>query len=104
MFIQQEIIYNIDPRAPTKGESVSAVFDTSVQASLRYGDYKILTGDPGFDKWVPEPTSKYCKLDILSKPTLTCQQIIVEIESWQSHAMIRSMQGQETDSQQTRLR
>lgn len=51
----QEILHNIDPMYSRKGASVSQVFDTSVQAALRYGDWKILTGDPGFDKWVPEP-------------------------------------------------
>ena len=57
----QEIIYNIDPLFKKKGKSVSTIFDTSVQAALRYGDYKILTGDPGYDQWVPEPTSPRCK-------------------------------------------
>jgi len=61
----QEIIYNIDPKSPRKGKSVSTVFDTSVQAALRFGDYKILTGDPGYDKWVPEPTSPFCKYSSL---------------------------------------
>ena len=42
---------------------MSDIFDTSVQAALRYGDWKIITGDPGFDSWVPEPTlyNKDCK-------------------------------------------
>ena len=48
---------------PAKGVSISNVFNTSVQAALRFGDWKILTGDPGFDSWVPEPTLyKDCKL------------------------------------------
>ncbi|XP_067939336.1 arylsulfatase B-like [Watersipora subatra] len=53
---RKEILHNIDPLYPVKGTSVSKVFDTSVQASIRYGDWKLLTGDPGFDGWVPEPT------------------------------------------------
>ncbi|XP_067939280.1 arylsulfatase B-like [Watersipora subatra] len=53
---RKEILHNIDPMYPVKGTSVSKVFDTSVQAAIRYGDWKLLTGDPGFDGWVPEPT------------------------------------------------
>ncbi|KAF6022692.1 ARSB [Bugula neritina] len=53
---RKDILHNIDPMYKKKGESVSKVFDTSVQAALRHGDWKILTGDPGFDSWVPEPT------------------------------------------------
>jgi len=49
-------LHNIDPMYKKKGKSVSKVFDTSVQAALRHGDWKILTGDPGYDKWVPKPT------------------------------------------------
>lgn len=30
-----------------------AVFDTSVQAAIRVGDWKLLTGDPGHGDWVP---------------------------------------------------
>lgn len=51
----QEILHNIDPMWDRKGTPVSEVFNTSVQASLRSGDWKILTGDPGYDEWVPEP-------------------------------------------------
>lgn len=36
-----------DPQNP------SAVWDTSVQAAIRVGDWKLLTGDPGHGDWVP---------------------------------------------------
>jgi len=55
LVILQEILHNIDPLYDRKGKSVSSIFDTSVQAALRSGNWKILTGDPGFDEWVPEP-------------------------------------------------
>ncbi|XP_056148998.1 arylsulfatase I-like [Lampris incognitus] len=33
--------------------SVQSVWDTSVQAAIRVGDWKLLTGDPGHGDWVP---------------------------------------------------
>ncbi|XP_072220462.1 arylsulfatase I-like [Leuresthes tenuis] len=33
--------------------SLSPVWDTSVQAAIRVGDWKLLTGDPGHGDWVP---------------------------------------------------
>uniref|UniRef100_A0A8C6SHH4 Sulfatase N-terminal domain-containing protein n=1 Tax=Neogobius melanostomus TaxID=47308 RepID=A0A8C6SHH4_9GOBI len=41
-----EILHNIDPLP-------SALWDTSVQAAIRVGDWKLLTGDPGHGDWVP---------------------------------------------------
>lgn len=41
-------------------ESLQPVWDTSVQAAIRVGDWKLLTGDPGHGDWVPPqmlPTS-----------------------------------------------
>ncbi|XP_035525877.1 arylsulfatase I-like isoform X1 [Morone saxatilis] len=34
-------------------ESFQPVWDTSVQAAIRVGDWKLLTGDPGHGDWVP---------------------------------------------------
>lgn len=34
-------------------QSPGAVWDTSVQAAIRVGDWKLLTGDPGHGDWVP---------------------------------------------------
>ncbi|XP_077472302.1 arylsulfatase I-like isoform X2 [Stigmatopora argus] len=31
----------------------TAVWDTSIQAAIRVGDWKLLTGDPGHGEWVP---------------------------------------------------
>ncbi|KAM9789462.1 arylsulfatase I-like [Neosynchiropus ocellatus] len=34
-------------------ESYQALWDTTVQAAIRVGDWKLLTGDPGHGEWVP---------------------------------------------------
>lgn len=34
-------------------QSSQPVWDTSVQAAIRVGDWKLLTGDPGHGDWVP---------------------------------------------------
>lgn len=34
-------------------EPPQSVWDTSVQAAIRVGDWKLLTGDPGHGEWVP---------------------------------------------------
>lgn len=42
------------PRShPTASVSLQPVWDTSVQAAIRVGDWKLLTGDPGHGDWVP---------------------------------------------------
>ncbi|XP_054870617.1 arylsulfatase I-like [Amphiprion ocellaris] len=38
---------------PTASVSLQPVWDTSVQAAIRVGDWKLLTGDPGHGDWVP---------------------------------------------------
>ncbi|XP_037537849.1 arylsulfatase I isoform X2 [Nematolebias whitei] len=65
---RQEILHNINPlhRRPNHNMSRSrtprpkaqsgprsSVWDTSVQAAIRVGDWKLLTGDPGHGDWVP---------------------------------------------------
>ncbi|XP_070774968.1 arylsulfatase I-like isoform X3 [Enoplosus armatus] len=61
---RQEILHNIDPlHKPPHPKSHPApelilqssqpVWDTSVQAAIRVGDWKLLTGDPGHGDWVP---------------------------------------------------
>ena len=46
-------------------ESQSTTFDTRIQAGLRWNDWKLLTGDPGYHLWVPQPQADYslCKCD-----------------------------------------
>ncbi|KAK3094132.1 hypothetical protein FSP39_024506 [Pinctada imbricata] len=52
------LLHNIDPLSPLKGNKMfNNTFDTRVRAALRYGDWKIITGDPGNGSWVPPPTS-----------------------------------------------
>uniref|UniRef100_A0A7N8XJW0 Arylsulfatase I-like n=1 Tax=Mastacembelus armatus TaxID=205130 RepID=A0A7N8XJW0_9TELE len=47
---RHEILHNIDPLKTKKG---NVIWDTSVQAAIRVGDWKLLTGDPGHGDWVP---------------------------------------------------
>uniref|UniRef100_A0A3P8X3L0 Sulfatase N-terminal domain-containing protein n=1 Tax=Cynoglossus semilaevis TaxID=244447 RepID=A0A3P8X3L0_CYNSE len=65
---RQEILHNIDPlhrppaqtmkwepdRHPPPGpeSEPQPVWDTSIQAAIRVGDWKLLTGDPGHGDWV----------------------------------------------------
>uniref|UniRef100_A0A3Q4BA01 Sulfatase N-terminal domain-containing protein n=1 Tax=Mola mola TaxID=94237 RepID=A0A3Q4BA01_MOLML len=48
---RQEILHNIDPLH--KPVVQPSVWDTSVQAAIRVGDWKLLTGYPGHGDWVP---------------------------------------------------
>lgn len=41
------------PTPELKVQSLQPVWDTSVQAAIRVGDWKLLTGDPGHGDWVP---------------------------------------------------
>ncbi|XP_023681164.1 arylsulfatase J [Paramormyrops kingsleyae] len=57
---RQDILHNIDPvyikaRAGS-WEAGLGVWDTSVQAALRVGRWKLLTGVPGYGDWVPPQT------------------------------------------------
>ncbi|CAB1333188.1 unnamed protein product [Coregonus sp. 'balchen'] len=55
-----KILHNIDPLHRRSGLPQSGsgqegqhVWDTTVQAAIRVGDWKLLTGDPGHGDWVP---------------------------------------------------
>nr|XP_055036316.1 arylsulfatase I [Misgurnus anguillicaudatus] len=53
---RMEILHNIDPLHRRSQGSVREgyeLWDTSVQAAIRVGDWKLLTGDPGHGDWVP---------------------------------------------------
>ncbi|KAK7944658.1 hypothetical protein WMY93_000386 [Mugilogobius chulae] len=43
-----------DPGPGPEPLSPDASWDTSVQAAIRVGDWKLLTGDPGHGDWVPD--------------------------------------------------
>ncbi|XP_053158625.1 arylsulfatase I [Hemicordylus capensis] len=55
-----EILHNIDPlyNHAKYGslESGFGLWNTAVQASVRVGDWKLLTGDPGYSDWIPPQT------------------------------------------------
>lgn len=52
-----EILHNIDPLYnPARRGSLQkgfGIWNTAVQASIRAGDWKLLTGDPGYGDWIP---------------------------------------------------
>lgn len=51
-----EILHNIDPlhrRSRGSFKEGHGLWDTTVQAAIRVGDWKLLTGDPGHGDWVP---------------------------------------------------
>ncbi|KAG7461951.1 hypothetical protein MATL_G00196630 [Megalops atlanticus] len=57
---RQDILHNIDPiYTKAKNGSLKAghgVWNTAVQAAIRVGDWKLLTGIPGYSDWVPPQT------------------------------------------------
>ena len=55
---RSEILHNIDPLSTLHDKKIVMGFDTSVHAAIRSGDWKLLTGDPGFDEWVKPPEMK----------------------------------------------
>ncbi|XP_014775592.1 arylsulfatase B [Octopus bimaculoides] len=64
---RKELLHNIDPLHKPKGQShFPDIFDTRIRAALRYGDWKIITGNPGNDKWIPPP---HLNLPTFSKAT-----------------------------------
>uniref|UniRef100_A0A4W5KR58 Arylsulfatase family member I n=1 Tax=Hucho hucho TaxID=62062 RepID=A0A4W5KR58_9TELE len=52
-----EILHNIDPLYnPARSGSLQSgygIWNTAIQASIRTGDWKLLTGDPGYGDWTP---------------------------------------------------
>ncbi|GCB68116.1 hypothetical protein scyTo_0012230 [Scyliorhinus torazame] len=55
-----EILHNIDPlHSHAKfgtWEEGHSLWNTAIQAGIRVGDWKLLTGDPGYSDWVPLQT------------------------------------------------
>ncbi|KAM4732681.1 arylsulfatase I-like [Anableps anableps] len=72
-----EILHNIDPlykHARTGSlEKGFGIWNTAIQASIRTGDWKLLTGNPGYGDWIPPPilpsfSRNYWKLEQHIKP------------------------------------
>ncbi|XP_027697801.1 arylsulfatase I [Vombatus ursinus] len=57
---RMEILHNIDPlyNHAKHGslEGGFGIWNTAVQASIRVGEWKLLTGDPGYSDWIPPQT------------------------------------------------
>ncbi|MGH0131407.1 UNVERIFIED_CONTAM: hypothetical protein FKN15_046460 [Acipenser sinensis] len=57
---RKEILHNIDPlynhAKYGSWEEGHRIWNTAVQASIRVGDWKLLTGDPGYSDWIPPQT------------------------------------------------
>ncbi|XP_072120226.1 arylsulfatase I-like [Mobula birostris] len=57
---RREILHNIDPlHTPARSgswEEGQGLWNTAVQAAIRQGDWKLLTGDPGYGDWIPPQT------------------------------------------------
>ncbi|MBN3318500.1 ARSI Arylsulfatase, partial [Atractosteus spatula] len=55
-----EILHNIDPlynhAKSGSWQEGYRIWNTAVQASIRVGDWKLLTGDPGYSDWIPPQT------------------------------------------------
>ena len=62
-----EILHNIDPyfiplyrklKFTNKNNVIQNGFDTSIHAGIRVGDWKLLTGEVGDDRWIKPPESQ----------------------------------------------
>ncbi|MEQ2314159.1 hypothetical protein AMECASPLE_009340 [Ameca splendens] len=53
MFLQNQNISQSGSPTPRLQPAPPPLWDTSVQAAIRVGDWKLLTGDPGHGDWVP---------------------------------------------------
>ncbi|XP_033646949.1 arylsulfatase B-like [Asterias rubens] len=59
---RHELLHNIDPLTIVKPANAtkvmgSKVFNETIRAAIRSGDWKLITGDPGNGSWIPPPGS-----------------------------------------------
>ncbi|XP_072050867.1 arylsulfatase B-like [Amphiura filiformis] len=52
-----ELLHNIDPLHSTPSQEISSEFNTSIQAALRKGDWKIITGNPAKENIEPNDSA-----------------------------------------------
>ena len=53
---RKELLHNIDPLLPKRGSRLNiSRFDNRVQAAIRVGNWKLITGDPLYGSWFAPP-------------------------------------------------
>ncbi|GFR73116.1 arylsulfatase B [Elysia marginata] len=59
------VLHNIDSKNKKKGKKLFPdTFDTRIRAAIRVGKYKLITGNPGWGKWVPPPETNSSIVEI----------------------------------------
>ncbi|XP_069119491.1 arylsulfatase B-like isoform X2 [Argopecten irradians] len=56
---REVLLHNIDPLFEPVGDTLEgSPFDNRYRAALRWGNWKLITGNPGAGRWIPEPKSE----------------------------------------------
>ncbi|OWF39966.1 hypothetical protein KP79_PYT04298 [Mizuhopecten yessoensis] len=59
------LLHNIDPLTKPVGDKLEgSPFDNRYRAALRVGDWKVITGNPGDGRWIPEPTAEIINMNV----------------------------------------
>lgn len=74
---RSEILHNIDPKEKViRFQNKSLPFDIRVKSAIRSGPWKLLTGNPGFDKWVKPPESQQSSEEINSSDFISMSNLV----------------------------